>query len=145
MSQNGAQAANRIFRHAIVSANKIVKNRLKCLTFARVNPDVSVFNSPSLSHFSLVTCLATKLCVDLMVGNSDWKRNFTLHILDTFTYYTALQSIMNAKLSKHRFWHCHENGLIKTIQTIPHNLYLSVKLTFLYCGLRLILVYPNPQ
>ena len=52
---------------------------------------------------------------------------------------------MNTKLSKHRFWHCHENGLIKTIQTIPHNLYGSVKLTSLYCGLRLILVYPNPQ
>ena len=35
---------------------------------------------------------------------------------------TTLQSVMNAKLSKHRFWHCHENGLIKTIQTIPNNL-----------------------
>ena len=28
---------------------------------------------------------------------------------------------------------------------LPHNLYVSVKLTSLYCGLRLILVYPNPQ
>ena len=36
--------------------------------------------------------------------------------------HTTLQYVMNAKLSKHRFWHCHENGLIKTIQTIPHNL-----------------------
>ena len=53
--------------------------------------------------------------------------------------------MMNANLSKQRFWHCHENRLIKTIQTIPHNLYVSVKLTSLYCGLRLILVYPNPQ
>ena len=35
---------------------------------------------------------------------------------------TTLQSIMNAKLSKQRFWHCHENGLIKTNQTIPHKL-----------------------
>ena len=53
---------------------------------------------------------------------------------------------MNAKLSQQRFWHCHENGLIKTIQMIPHNLYVSVKLTSLYCGLRIIiLVYPNPQ
>ena len=52
---------------------------------------------------------------------------------------------MNAKLSLQGFWHCHENRLIKTIQTIPHNLYVSVKLTSLYCGLRLILVYPNPQ
>ena len=58
---------------------------------------------------------------------------------------TTLQSVMNTKLSKHRFWHCHENGLIKTIQTIPHNLYVSVKLPSLYRGLRIILVYPNPQ
>ena len=58
---------------------------------------------------------------------------------------TTLQPVMNAKLSKQRFWHCYESGLIKTIQMIPHNLYVSVKLTSLYCGLRLILVYPNPQ
>ena len=32
------------------------------------------------------------------------------------------------------------------MQTIlPHNLYVSVMLTSLYCGLVLILVYPNPQ
>ena len=53
--------------------------------------------------------------------------------------------MMNVKLSKQRFRHCYENGLISTIQMIPHNLYVSVKLTSLYCGLRLILVYPNPQ
>ena len=53
--------------------------------------------------------------------------------------------MMNTKLSQQRFWDCYENMLIKTIQTIPHNLYVSVKLTSLYCGLRLILVYPNPQ
>ena len=58
---------------------------------------------------------------------------------------TTLQSMVNAKLSPHRFWPCHENGLIKTIQTIPHNQYVSFKLTSLYCGLRIILVYPNPQ
>ena len=34
----------------------------------------------------------------------------------------TLQYVMNVKLSKHRFWHCHENGLIETIQTVPHNL-----------------------
>ena len=33
---------------------------------------------------------------------------------------TTLQSMMNAKLSPHRFWPCHENGLIKTIPTITH-------------------------
>ena len=48
---------------------------------------------------------------------------------------TTLQSMMNAKLSPHRFWPCHENGLIKTIQTIPHNLYASFKSTSPYCGL----------
>ena len=61
------------------------------------------------------------------------------------TLVTTLQCKMNANLSRHRFWPCHENGLIKMIQTIPHNLYLSVKMTSLYCGLRIILVYPNPQ
>ena len=45
---------------------------------------------------------------------------------------STLQSIMNAKLSQHRFWHCHKNRLIKTIQTIPHNLYASFKSASLY-------------
>ena len=58
--------------------------------------------------------------------------------------YNSLIYMINPKLSQQRFWHCHENGLIKTIQTIPHNLYVSFKLASLYCGLRLILVYPNP-
>ena len=57
---------------------------------------------------------------------------------------TTLQSMMNAKPSLHGFWHCNENGLFKMIQTIIHNLYVSFKLASLYCGLRLILVYPNP-
>ena len=38
---------------------------------------------------------------------------------------------MNAKLSPHRVWPCHENGLIQTIQMIPYNLYVSFKLTSL--------------
>ena len=38
---------------------------------------------------------------------------------------TTLKAMMNAKLSQHSFWHCHENGLIKTIQTLPHKLYVS--------------------
>ena len=45
---------------------------------------------------------------------------------------TTLQSMMNVKLSKQRFRHCYENGLIKMFQMIPHNLYVSVKLTSLY-------------
>ena len=45
---------------------------------------------------------------------------------------TTLQSMMNTKLSKQRFGHCYKNGLIKTIQTIPHNLYVSFKLASLY-------------
>ena len=47
--------------------------------------------------------------------------------------------------TKYGFWHCHENGLIKAIEMTPHNLYVSFKSASLYCGLRLILVYPNPQ
>ena len=45
---------------------------------------------------------------------------------------TTLQSIMNAKLDLHRFWYYHENGLIKTIQTIVYNEYVSIKWTSLY-------------
>ena len=40
----------------------------------------------------------------------------------TSSLVTTLQSVMNAKLSEHRFWHCHDSGLVKTIQTIPHYL-----------------------
>ena len=39
--------------------------------------------------------------------------------MSNFLVATTLQSMMNTKLSKQRFWHCLENGLIKTIQTIP--------------------------
>ena len=52
---------------------------------------------------------------------------------------------MNTKLSQHRFWPCHENGLIKTIRTIPHNLYVSFKLASLYCGLGQTRIILNPQ
>ena len=45
---------------------------------------------------------------------------------------TTLQSMMNVKLSLHGFWHCHENRLFNTIQTIPHSLYVSVKSASLY-------------
>ena len=41
---------------------------------------------------------------------------------------TTLQSVTNTKFSKHRFWHCHENRLIKTIKTIN----VSVKSASLY-------------
>ena len=34
----------------------------------------------------------------------------------------TLQSVMDTKLSKQKFWHCYENRLIKTIKTIPYNL-----------------------
>ena len=38
---------------------------------------------------------------------------------------TLIQSMINARLSQQRFWRCHENGLVRAIQTIPHNLHLS--------------------
>ena len=44
---------------------------------------------------------------------------FGQHFLEKLP--TTLQSMMNAKLSQQRFWHCYDNRLIKTVQTIPHN------------------------
>ena len=38
---------------------------------------------------------------------------------------------MITKLCQQSFWPCSENGLIQTIQTIPHILYASFKLSFL--------------
>ena len=40
------------------------------MALPRVNPDVLVVSPPSLAHFSGVTCLATKLCVDWMFGKA---------------------------------------------------------------------------
>ena len=68
----------------------------------------------SQHHVSLLTHCALKVLVWQKVLISQYET-----ILFDLVF-TTLQSIMNA--SKHGFWHCHENGLIKTIQTIPHNL-----------------------
>ena len=58
--------------------------------------------------------------------------------------FTALQSLMNSKLCEQRFLPCNMNRIVKMIQTIPQNLYVSFKLTSVEVGLGLILVYPNP-
>ena len=71
-----------------------------CLLFVRYQMIRSNLISYSSNHIS-VRWLLTLCCCKLT---------------------TTLQSMMDAKLSKHRFWHCHENELIKTIETIPHNL-----------------------
>ena len=85
-----------------------------------------------------------ELCQKSLTG----KKNCTIlrsKVNVEFSRIAHLQYIMSAKLSQQRFWPCHENRLITSIQTIPHNIYVSFKLTSLYCGLRIILVYPNPQ
>ena len=66
--------------------------------------------------------------------------NFLDSILLTLNTSTTPQSMMNAKLSLLGFWHCHENGLIKTIQTMPLNLYVSFRLASLNCGFK---AYPG--
>ena len=74
-------------------------------------------------------------CIDRNLTGPDSEEMFNLRYSTTvsvFSYITTLQSIMNAKLSQHRFWRCHENGLIKTIETVPHNLYASVNSASLY-------------
>ena len=65
-------------------------------------------------------------------SNSATFFNQVSFLKSAFPQITTLQSWMNTKLSPHRYWPCHENGLIKTIQTIPLNLYVSFKLTSLH-------------
>ena len=70
----------------------------------------------------LIMVLVMELLVNVGIcQNRPALGKLTFTINDLF-HSTTLQSVMNAKLSKHRFWHCHENGLIVMIQTIPHNL-----------------------
>ena len=78
----------------------------------------------------------------LTIVKKDSFDRYTLQALKTFLAVfkqsilnTTLQSMMNAKLSPHRFWPCHENGHIKTIQTIPNILFVSFKSASIYCGL----------
>ena len=55
--------------------------------------------------------------------------------------------MINSKLSPHRFWTCHEDRLIKTIQATPHDIYLSFMSAPLYFteAKSLTLVYHNPK
>ena len=45
-----------------------------------------------------------------------------------YVYNTALQYMMISIVIQQRLWPCHQNGSIKTIQTITQNLYASSKL-----------------
>ena len=71
------------------------------------------------------TNISTQVCLWIM----------KIHHLNVSKLPTTLQSMMNAKLSLHGFWQCHENGIIKPIKMIPHNLYVSFKSASLYWGL----------
>ena len=69
-----------------------------------------------------------------MHKNSSYSQNYSAHFVlalnkETAEDDTTLQFMMNTKISQQMFWHCYENGLIKTIQTIPRNLYGRFKLT----------------
>ena len=89
-------------------------------------------------HYQQTTPVLCK--VGRILSNRGCIRKTILFASSRLYCVTTLQSIMNAKLSKQSFWHGYENELITTIQTIPHNLYVSIKLPSLYCGLRLILI-----
>ena len=101
---------------------------------------------PPFSH-SLLCCLLFPCCLFfglacLKVGDEyhyipGKRRSVVCHNFPIIDEYQTQSEL--------RFWPYHENWLIKTILMIPHSPYVSVKLTSLYCGLRIILVYPNPQ
>ena len=52
-----------------MSKSKLSVKNVNDYTWPRVKPVVGVFRPPSLAHLASVTCLATRLCVDLMLGN----------------------------------------------------------------------------
>ena len=77
---------------------------------------------PSQTHWSELSGQQVGSPTQLSSGPYD-----RIFVADLFLS-PILQSMMNAKLiSKQWFWHCHENRLVKAIQTIPLNSnYLSV-------------------
>ena len=94
--------------------------------------------------FKKGNCPTRKVCVSV----KDPYQNRTVSIATFEISYTDLlcnnSPIYDECQTQNRFRRGHENGFIKTIQTISHNLYLSDKLTSLYCGLRLIQAHPSP-
>ena len=68
------------------------------------------------------TCRCRPPCSKPLTQTQVWLSRKLARQLPCNRSITTFQYVKNAKLSKHRFWHCHENVLIKTIQTIPHNL-----------------------
>ena len=50
--------------------------------------------------------------------------------------FSDLASWASSEFSFCWFWQCHENRVVKSSQTIPHNLvYVSFKSAYLHCGL----------
>ena len=80
------------------------------LVSEKINPSIVQRNSMPMLVFCIVDYRQTSCMSKIIIAS------LSKHL-------TTLQSMMNAKLIQHRFWPCHENGLIKTTQMIPHNLY----------------------
>ena len=56
-----------------------------------------------------------------------------IFLCQLFTLHTILFDEFQTPSAK--FWQGHENGLAQTIQTIPNNLYVSIRSASIYCGL----------
>ena len=59
--------------------------------------------------------------------------------------YETLQPTINVELRSANVWHCHKNGLIKMIPTVPHDQCVSFKSSYLYCELGKTKINLNPQ
>ena len=70
-------------------------------------------------------CDALTLFHHKLLSESNGWRSLSSHISRGLL--TTFQSMMNAKLIQQRFWHCCDNGLIKTIQTMPSYLRVDSK------------------
>ena len=88
--------------------------------FSSSSSDVTIY------HLFWGYCLKSDTCKQLVVCGVS---------LSTHNTAQTLHSITNAKVSQHRFWHWHENRLIKTIQMILNNLFGSASQASLYYGL----------
>ena len=87
----------------------------------RVGPNCS-----KLTYFSIRNYFEGTPPVKLLDSGVSFTMQVKWYMFCVSIHHTTLQFLMNTELSQHKFWPCHENRLIKTIQTIPPTTYLWV-------------------
>ena len=104
-----------------------VFNQCACCCYLLTIFKRQIFNSSSYNLLEIMSipgehCRVCIMCPGPVFSNllsiAHTERAGEVRQRNALSMHTALQSVMNFKISKQRFWPCHKNLLIKTIPTI---------------------------